>query len=186
MFFKVATNDDLGIEFIRKEIMLHPAFAAIINDPSLGMQSFRFIVLCYNYLSPFRNLKEKDRMAKCTEQIYHKKFVQELDCDKMRIAIDEYNELQFDSDFEEYYSIEESSTEIAQLIRDTEKTTENMEALEKMGKTLAIFNKLKSDLKEILFAKIKKPEDKMNMRAGKKLSFAERQFLDVQKEIKVN
>lgn len=181
MFFAIINK--LGLDFNKDEIHLVPAFDALLKDPDLGIKAFRFIVACYDYRSPYRGLPEAYRIKKCAEDIYKQKGkVHQLDSDKVRFAIEAYNDLQVDSDWQEYFAIEEKCTEIAKYIHETPLDPESIDSLDKAGKTLKTYNDIKRDLKEILFARVEKPEGNMNIRAGKKLSFAEEKFLP--KELK--
>ncbi len=174
MFFHVNTR--LGVDFNLDFIGQVPQFEVLLQDKELGLLSFKWIVLVYDYMSPIRHMNEADRMAQATEMIYGKKFMPELNSDKVKAAIDKYVELSYDSDFAEYYSIESACTQISQLIDETEKNMDNMESLQKAGATLKTLNALKTDLKDILFTKIQSKDDDMKIRSGKKLSYADKKF----------
>lgn len=176
MFFEI--NDKLGLKFIEQEIRMVPEFAALLSDKELGIKAFDFIVKCYRYNSPYRALPEEQRIKLCAEAAFKQKGkVHALDSDKVARAIDVFNELQFDSDWEEYYAVETKCTEIAKFIKETPLAEEAMDMLDKAGRTLKTYNDIKRDLKEIVFTKVERAEDNMSIRAGKRLSFAEEKFL---------
>jgi len=176
MFFSVVNK--LGLDFTKDEIALVPQFNDLLKDKELGMKAFHFIVACYHYLSPYQNLGEEERIKKCAEDIFKQKGkVHALDSQKVKVAIDKFNELQFDSDWENYFALEKQCRDISKFLNETEFTAETMEYLEKSGRTLKVLSEMKNELKEIIFAKVQKPEENLRMRARKKLSFAEEKFL---------
>lgn len=173
MFF--STSSKLGIKFTLNEIYLVPEFEAVMKTPQLGEKAFRFIVSCYSYLSPYRHIPEETRIQRCLAEIYASP-PEAITGEIMQAAIHKFNDLQFDSDFEEFYASEEKCTEIAQMLRSIPAEPVNMEILQQAARALAEMNKLKRELKEILFSKIESPEEKVQAMGNKKTSFADRQF----------
>lgn len=158
--------------------MLYPPFERLLADEHLGDTAFRFVSLVCDYRSPLRHYPQKDRLEKAIDILYGAAFDSRLlDTPVVREAMDAYDQLQRDADFNNYYALEEKCAEIARFFNETEVSAESIELLEKAGKTLKTLTDMKTTLKEIVFAKVEREDAITGVRAGKTLSFAEKKFI---------
>jgi hypothetical protein len=177
MFFDLVSKNNNGIRLNREAAMLHPAFERLLIDEHLGETAFRFVSLVCDYRSPLRHYPQQDRVSKAIDILYGATAdAGMIDSVIVREAMDAYEEMQRDADFNNYYALEEKCAEIARFFNETEVSAESIELLEKAGKTLKTLTDMKSSLKEIVFAKVEREDAITGVRAGKMLSFAEKKF----------
>lgn len=128
-------------------IALMPKMWDVYKDKHLGSKMVRWIVMVYDYKSPYRRLPEQERIAKANLILLGSKSSSKITSEKVIAAIDEYQKLQYDPLIDQYNAMGEQMFKMNVVYRGIEPNEKNIEDLNKlqteMGKAAIARDKIK-------------------------------------------
>jgi len=153
-------------------IALVPELLAVYKEKNYGSDAIRWIIMMYDYKSPYRQLPYEDRIKTVTQNIYGKLKHYIIDKPLMKDAIDAYKKLQYDPLIDQYNLYTEKITEYTEALRAMDSNEKNLEKQGKIMKTMADFTLAREKVRELIL-KNENSSAKMHGTDSSQLSFLE-------------
>lgn len=165
--FKIDSEGDVRLQ--DDTFLLIPELKEVYDSKELGSKAIRWIVLVYDYKSPYRQLTLSARIKEATEDIYNKEKIKVLNNGIMQDAIKKYNKLQFDPLRDQYQVYTDKIAEYNQYMRDMGLRAETAKELQDLMIGSEKVIKARENLKELIIKK----EDEARIHGGGEASLLE-------------
>jgi hypothetical protein len=165
--FKIDDEGDVKLQ--DDTFLLIPELKEVYDSSELGSKAIRWIVLVYDYKSPYRQLTLSARIEEATQDIYQKKKVKELNCGLMQDAIKKYNKLQFDPLRDQYRVYTDKIAEYNEYISKMGLRSDTAKELQDLMINSEKVIKARENLKEMIIKK----EDEERIHGGGEASLLE-------------
>jgi len=162
--------DRQGNVFMKdNSVALVPELWAVYKHKDYGSNAIRYIVMMYDYKSPYRHLLEESRKESVIMDIFEKKSNYKMDKEIMQKAIEKYKSLQYDPIIEQYNVLTEKISEYSKFIKDMDITPTNAQNLQKIMLGMEKMTESRENLKALILRR----EEEENIHGGGELSFLE-------------
>jgi hypothetical protein len=162
--------DKQGNVFLNDDsIALCPELWELYKHKDYGSRGIRYIVMMYDYKSPYRNLVEVERRESVCMDIYKRKSWYKLEKDIVYAAAEKYKKLQYDPIIEQYNVLTEKIAEYSSFIKDMDITPSNAQNLQKIMLGMEKMTESRENLMSMILSR----EEDENIHGGGGLSFLE-------------
>lgn len=131
-------------------IALVPELLEVYNTKNYGSDAIRWIIMMYDYKSPYRNLPIKERYKTVTYKVYKKTKHYILDKPVMKKGIEAFQKLQYDPLIDQYNVYSEKITEFNEVIRGMAPDEANMQKMSKTMEQLGKVTEAREKIKAII------------------------------------
>lgn len=136
--FDVGKDKDANVFALDKSISLCPFFWDVYKHERMGSKVVKWIVLVYDYKSPYRNIPFEERIEYVTYMLFEKKKHWVTNDPLITKAVAEYRKMQYDPLIEQYNAMRDMMS----------KKTAIYKSMEPDSKTLEMINELEISMQK--------------------------------------
>lgn len=173
---------DGGAKLKDKTAALIPELHEVYKDKKLGSRAVRWIVMMYDYNSPYMKIPDEDRRERTvTQDLYGKKSHYILTgnnkrAEKVQKAAEKYKELQYDPLIDQYFAFRKKYKEFNRYIKDWDvaKSSDDEKKMKRFLKIMEQIREIRNELERVK-SEILKEKKGEKVRGGGDLSWLEKQ-----------